>query len=92
MYASAMDVPVTELRAHLSEWLDRVRSGEEVIVTDHGVPVVRMLGLTATATLQRLAGEGVIGHDSSARRPVASGQTRPRPTQSVSSIISDQRG
>jgi prevent-host-death family protein len=92
MYASAMDVPVTELRAHLSEWLDRVRSGEEVIVTDHGVPVVRMLGLTATATLQRLAGEGVIGHDSPARRPVASGQTRPRPTQSVSSIISDQRG
>jgi prevent-host-death family protein len=92
MYSSAMDVPVTELRAHLSEWLDRVRGGEEVVVTDHGVPVVRMLGLTATATLQRLAGEGVIGRDSSARRPIASGRPRPQPTQSVSGIISDERG
>lgn len=91
MYSSAMDVPVTELRAHLSEWLERARGGEEVIVTEHGVPVVRIVGLTATATLQRLAAEGIIGRDTSARRPVASGRARPRPAQSVSDIISDQR-
>jgi prevent-host-death family protein len=92
MYPLIMDVPITELRAHLSEWLDRARGGEEVIVTDHGVPVVRMLGLTSTATLQRLAAEGIIGRDASDRRPVASGQTRPRPARPVSDIISDQRG
>jgi prevent-host-death family protein len=45
-----MDVPVTELRAHLSEWLDRVRSGDEVVVTDRGIPVARLLGMSATGT------------------------------------------
>ena len=92
MYIGSMDVPVSELRAHLSEWLDRVRGGEEVIVTDRGVPVARMLGMTATATLQRLAANGVIGHDASARRPMAAGRSRPRPRQAVSGIVSEQRG
>ena len=92
MYVSSMDVPVTELRSHLSEWLDRVRGGEEVIVTDRGVPVARMLGMSATAALQRLAADGVIGRDASARRPMATGRSRPRPRQSVSDIVSQQRG
>jgi prevent-host-death family protein len=91
MYNLGMDVPVTELRAHLSDWLDRVRAGEEVVITDRGVPVARLLGMTATATLQRLAAEGVIGRDVSARRPVASGRGRPRPRQPVSDIISEHR-
>jgi antitoxin (DNA-binding transcriptional repressor) of toxin-antitoxin stability system len=29
-----MDVPIAELRDHLTEWLDRVRGGAEVVVTD----------------------------------------------------------
>jgi len=91
MYAPDMDVPVTELRAHLSEWLDRVRGGEEVVVTDRGIPVARLLGLSSTATLQRLAAEGVIGRDVSARRPEAAGQTRPRSRRPVSRYVSDQR-
>lgn len=92
MYIRNMDVPVTELRAHLSDWLDRVRGGEEVIVTDRGVPVVRMLGMSATATLQRLAADGVIGRDASARRPVATGRARPRPRRPVSDVVGEQRG
>jgi prevent-host-death family protein len=91
MYIRGMDVPVTDLRAHLSEWLDRVRGGEEVIVTDRGVPVARLLGMSATATLQRLAADGVIGRDVSARRPSATGRARPRPLHPVSDIISEQR-
>jgi prevent-host-death family protein len=91
MYAVVMDVPVTELRAHLSEWLERVRDGDEVVVTDRGVPVARLLGMSATATLQRLAAEGVIGRDVSARRPTATGRSRPSSRRPVSEIISDQR-
>jgi prevent-host-death family protein len=86
-----MDVPVTELRAHLSEWLERVRGGEEVVVTDRGVPVARLLGMSATATLQRLAADGVIGRDVSARRPAAAGRERPQARRSAAEIISDQR-
>jgi prevent-host-death family protein len=91
MYIKGMDVPVTELRAHLSDWLDRVRGGEEVIVTDRGVPVARLLGMSATATLQRLVTDGVIGRDVSARRPVATGRARPHPLMPASDIISDHR-
>ena len=91
MYTSAMDVPVTELRAHLSDWLDRVRGGEEVIVTDRGVPVARLLGMSATGTLQRLAADGVIGRDVSVPRPTATGRPRPTARRSMSDIISDQR-
>src|SRR5271156_4158733 len=49
-----MDIAVSELRAHLSEYLDRVRAGDEVVITDRGIPVARLLGLTTTATLERL--------------------------------------
>ena len=92
MYIRGMDVPVTELRAHLSDWLERVRAGEEVVVTDRGVPVARLLGMSATATLQRLAADGVIGRDVSARRPSAADRGRPRPLRPVSDIVSEQRG
>jgi prevent-host-death family protein len=86
-----MDVAVTDLRAHLSEWLERAREGSEVVITDRGVPVARLLGLATTATLERLAAEGVIGRPAAARRPVAAGRARPRPRQALSSTVSDQR-
>jgi prevent-host-death family protein len=91
MYTSGMDVPVTELRAHLSEWLDRVRGGEEVVVTDRGTPVARLLGMSATATLQRLAEAGVVSREVSGRRPTASGRNRPRARRPVADIVTDQR-
>lgn len=90
-YNSGMDVAITDLRAHLSEWLERAREGAEVVVTDRGVPVARLLGLSTTATLERLAAEGVIGRPASARRPVAAGRARPRPRRELSSVVSDQR-
>jgi prevent-host-death family protein len=86
-----MDVPVTELRAHLSEWLERARGGDEVVITDRGVPVARLLGLTTTATLDRLAAAGVIGRPAAALRPRAAGQPRPRPRRPLADIVSEQR-
>ena len=62
-----MDVAVTELRAHLSDWLRRARQGDEVVITDRGVPVARLLGLSATAVLERLAADGVIGQAGAGR-------------------------
>ena len=86
-----MDVAITELRAHLSDWLQRARQGDEVVITDRGVPVARLLGLTATAVLERLAAEGVIGQAGAGRRPAASGRPRPRPRRPVADIVSEQR-
>ena len=88
-----MDVAVTDLRAHLSDWLERARAGDEITITDRGVPVARLLGLTSTATLERLAADGVIGRPASPRRPTAAGRARPRPARGrpVADIVSDQR-
>jgi prevent-host-death family protein len=91
VYDRRMDVAVTELRAHLSEWLERARRGDEVVITDRGVPVARLLGLTTTATLERLAADGVIGRPAAAQRPRASGRARPRPRRPLAGIVSEQR-
>lgn len=38
-----LNVGVAELKAHLSEYLERVQAGEEVIVADRGRPVARLV-------------------------------------------------
>ena len=86
-----MDVAISEFRAHLSEWLERAREGEEVVVTDRGVPVARLLGIGAAATLERLSAEGVIGRPERSQRPPASGRPRPGARRSVAKLVSEQR-
>jgi prevent-host-death family protein len=86
-----VDVAISDLRAHLSEWLERVRQGQEVVVTDRGVPVARLLGISATTTLERSTAEGVIAQPERAQRPSASGRRRPRARRSVAEIVSEQR-
>jgi antitoxin (DNA-binding transcriptional repressor) of toxin-antitoxin stability system len=71
--------------------LERARGGDEIVITDRGIPVARLLGLTAASTLQRLAAEGVIGRPAAAQRPAASGRNRPRALRPVAEIISEQR-
>jgi prevent-host-death family protein len=86
-----MDVAVSELRAHLSEWLERAREGQEVVITERGVPVARLLGVGATAALEQLTAEGVIARPVRAQRPVAAARSRPRSRRSVAELVSEQR-
>jgi prevent-host-death family protein len=39
---NVLQVSVAELKAHLSHYLRIVRAGQDVIVTDRGVPVARL--------------------------------------------------
>jgi prevent-host-death family protein len=87
-----MDVAVSELRAHLSEWLERARNGQEVVVTERGVPVARILGLTTASALERLTEQGVISRPLRQERPMATGRHRPSARRPVSDIVSEQRG
>ncbi|MHB8439435.1 MAG: type II toxin-antitoxin system Phd/YefM family antitoxin [Acidimicrobiales bacterium] len=93
MYTGHMhlDVAVTELRAHLSRWLERVRDGEEIVITDRGVPIARLLGLGTTSTLERLTAEGTISPPRATRRPKASGRSRPRSRRPLADLVSEQR-
>ena len=48
-------VGIAELKARLSHWIRRVRRGESVVVMDRSTPV---------ATLQPVAGAGIVPVDS----------------------------
>ena len=91
MYIKGVDVAVTDLRAHLSDWLARARDGDEIVVTDRGIPVARLMGVDTTEALVRLTGDGVISRPTSEHRPKAAGLSRPRPRGSVSDRVSEQR-
>jgi len=55
---------IAELKARLSEYVRRVKAGNEVVVTERGVPVARLTGLEVAerrATRRdRLARSGVV--------------------------------
>ena len=53
-------VPTSEYRAKMRAWHERARDGEEIVVTDHGEPVVRVIGATTESVLDRLAREGLV--------------------------------
>jgi prevent-host-death family protein len=86
-----MDVAVSELRANLREWLKRAREGDEVVITERGVPVARLIGIQTGPLLDRLTAEGVIGRPTSSERPTAAGRRRPRPRRPVAPRVSEQR-
>ncbi|MGB5054767.1 MAG: type II toxin-antitoxin system prevent-host-death family antitoxin [Nitrospirales bacterium] len=57
--------PVSELRATLSEQLARVKAGEEVVVTERGRPIAKIVPLSGeamglSAHMSKLARNGLI--------------------------------
>ena len=86
-----MDVAVSELRAHLSGWLERARDGEEIIVTDRGLPVARLTGIGTGSKLELLAQAGVIARPAGAPRPRAATRPRPTPKRSLAELVSAER-
>jgi prevent-host-death family protein len=91
MYTMAMNVAITDLRAHLSDWLEKARTGEEIVVTDRGIPIARLIGLGNSSTLERLTLEGVISRPVLSTKIKAAGRKRPIPTSSVADLVSEQR-
>jgi prevent-host-death family protein len=84
-----MEVGIRDLRNHLSQYVDKVRQGQEVVVTDRGRAVARMVPLSEERRIDRLIAEGVIIPAPQDRR------TRPRHriegTEPISSLIGEQR-
>lgn len=62
-------VGVRELRQNLSVYLDRVKKGESLTVTEHGQPVAVLRPLAQSATLlDRLVAEGRVTPPSRSHR------------------------
>ncbi|MFC4942472.1 type II toxin-antitoxin system Phd/YefM family antitoxin [Pseudonocardia sp. GCM10023141] len=84
----AMDIGIRELRDGLSRYLDAVKDGRTVTVTDHGKPIARIVPVGEPTRLERLRAEGRIQPASRRKRPA------PEPVAiagTVSDLIDDQR-
>jgi prevent-host-death family protein len=55
-----MEVAVSALRAELKSWIEKARGGEEVVITDRGVPVARLTGVASADLLSDLVREGLV--------------------------------
>jgi prevent-host-death family protein len=55
---------VSELKSHLSEYLAQVKEGSEILITDHGKPVARLVPLSRPNNLKdslvRMEKQGLI--------------------------------
>ena len=90
MYAAGMDVPITTLRAELAMWIDRVRAGEDVVITDRGTPVARLTSVASGSLIESLTEQGVLSKPKGPR-PIARGAGRVKASGPVSDYVSDQR-
>jgi prevent-host-death family protein len=82
------EVGVRELRNNLSRYLARVQEGEEVVITDHGRPVARVLPLRGEPTLDRLIDAGLV----TPARKRKGASSRPINTAgTVSDLVAQQR-
>jgi prevent-host-death family protein len=83
-----MEVGVRELRDHLSRYLDRVRDGDEVVVTDRGRAIARVVPVGSERVLDRLIAEGIV---TPARRPKRRAGKPIKAKGTVSDLVADQR-
>lgn len=79
---------IRELRDNLSRYLDRVRAGEELVVTDRGRAIARVVPIDAGRAYDRLVADGVIEPAPEARRRAP---RRVRASAPVSDLVADQR-
>ena len=85
------EVGIAELRRALKDWVERARSGDEIIVTERGKAVARLSGIDTDPLLDRLVAEGRVSRPSNAPRPRATGARRIRVHGSVSDLIIEER-
>jgi prevent-host-death family protein len=55
MQQSSNTVGAYEAKTHLSELLERVEAGEEIVITKHGAPVAKLVPVEKKASVQERA-------------------------------------
>jgi len=83
-----MEVAVSALRADLRQWIDAARSGDDVVITERGIPVARLSGIESSDLLTRLVRNGLLTVPTS-ERPAAEAASpgTGRPTSAVSGLV-----
>jgi prevent-host-death family protein len=87
LHSPKSEVGIRELHDRLSEYLERVEGGAEVVVTRRGRPVARLSGL-GERPLDALARRGLVRMPQG-KRSLRSAQVKG--TGPISDLVSDQR-
>ena len=82
------EVGIRELRDHLSQYLERVRAGEEVVVTDRGRAIALVLPMNGERTIDRLIREGRVTPAKQRKRSLPTPLTT---KGTVSDLVAEQR-
>lgn len=82
-------VPSSEYRAAMRRWHERAAAGEEIVVTDRGVPVVRVVAARSAEVRDRLVREGLL-RPARARRPAEQIPVIRAPGDSTTDISADR--
>lgn len=69
-YRDYMNVGIRELKAHLSEYVHRAQAGEQVTITDRGIPIAQLAPCRTDA--------GAVDSPEELRRGIAQGWIRAR--------------
>ncbi|MBT9589202.1 type II toxin-antitoxin system prevent-host-death family antitoxin [bacterium] len=80
MKKTASVTSVTNLKASLSAFLDSVKSGEEVLVTERGRPIARLIPYSTS-----------LDQNESTLRLIRAGVLRPAREQSIKAFLSSSR-
>lgn len=91
MYCQGVDVAISQLRANLRGWVERARTGDDVVVTERGVPIARLVAVDAAEVLGRLEREGVLTRPQQGERPRATGRRRVKAAGPVAELVTDAR-
>ncbi len=88
LHRGEAEVGVRELHDRLSEYLEKVEKGAEVVVTRRGKPIARLSQIDAPRPLEDLERRGLVRWPEKprqARKPLTGGKG------SVSELVKDQR-
>lgn len=64
-----MEVAVSALRAELRQWIETARTGQDVVITERGIPVARLTGIQSADLLARLERDGLLSPARAGREP-----------------------
>jgi prevent-host-death family protein len=80
---------VRELRGRLSDYLARVREGQEVVVTERGMAVARIVPIEGGRALDKAVAEGLVSPAPHGARARPARRIRARGP--VSDLVAEQR-
>ena len=88
LHRDGEEVGVRELHDRLSEYLDRVERGAELVVTRRGRPIARLSGMGREDPLEELVRRGLVTRPKGPRRPR---HPEVEVRGSVSDLVAEQR-